>query len=454
VSAPGTFRTVQNPLVALLDLAKRARQAESVEALRFLLVNDTRSLLPYRQAALWTRQHGIEALSGVLQVEANAPYAQWLKQVMAHVAQHQAQHGSVAVETLPAELSQPWSEWLPPHAYWLPLGSVEAPAGLLLARDQPWSSPEGALLAEWAEHWQQAWRLATRPASGRWSLGGLGGRSEAPAARTAWWSRRAMWGVLAAVVVSMLPVRLTVLAPAELVPARPHVVRAPLEGVVDAVLVQPNQTVRAGQPLFQFDEAILRSRLEVARQMLMTAEVEYRQVAQQAYQDVRAKALLASLAGKIEEKRHEASYIEGQLSRARVLSPQDGVALIDDPSQWIGRPVSLGEAVMRVAELQDVEIEAWVGMADAIPLEPGAAITLHLNASPLQPVKAAMRYMAHSPVERPDGSFAYRLRASLEGNTEHRVGLKGTARIAGEQVPLIYWALRRPLAAARAWLGV
>lgn len=65
-----------------------------------------------------------------------------------------------------------------------------------------------------------------------------------------------------------------------------------------------------------------------------------------------------------------------------------------------------------------------------------------------------MRYMAHSPVERPDGSFAYRLRATLDGNTDHRVGLKGTARIAGGKVPLIYWALRRPWAAARAWLGI
>jgi hypothetical protein len=65
-----------------------------------------------------------------------------------------------------------------------------------------------------------------------------------------------------------------------------------------------------------------------------------------------------------------------------------------------------------------------------------------------------MRYVAHGPVERPDGSFAYRMRATVEGSTAHRVGLKGTARIDGERVPLVYWALRRPWAAVRAWLGV
>jgi hypothetical protein len=34
------------------------------------------------------------------------------------------------------------------------------------------------------------------------------------------------------------------------------------------------------------------------------------------------------------------------------------------------------------------------------------------------------------------------------------VGLKGTAKLEGERVPAIYWAMRRPLATLRAWLGV
>jgi hypothetical protein len=454
LSAPENLRAVQNPLVALLDLSKRARQAGSMEALRFLLVNDTRSLLSYRQSALWSSVHGVQALSGVLQAEANAPYVQWLKQVMAHCSAHQAQQGPVVVNELPAELRSAWSDWLPQHAYWVPLGTADARAGFLLARDLPWSDPEGALLGEWVAHWQQAWLLATVPAGSRWRFRALPGSGAAGGAVKSWWARRSLWWVGGVLLLSVLPVRLTVLAPAELVPAKPLVVRAPLEGVIETVFVQPNESVRAGQLLFQFDEAILRSRLDVARQALMTAEVEYRQVAQQAFQEAKANALLATLAGKIEEKRHEASYIDAQLSRARVVAPQDGIALIDDPSQWVGRPVSLGEAVMRVAELQDVEVEAWVGVADAIPLAPGAPITLHLNASPLLPVKAAMRYVAHGPVERPDGSFAYRMRATVEGSTAHRVGLKGTARIDGERVPLVYWALRRPWAAVRAWLGV
>lgn len=51
------------------------------------------------------------------------------------------------------------------------------------------------------------------------------------------------------------------------------------------------------------------------------------------------------------------------------------------------------------------------------------------------------------------GSYAYRVRATLEGKTAHRVGLKGTAKLQGGWVPLSYWVLRRPWATVRAYLG-
>ena len=57
-------------------------------------------------------------------------------------------------------------------------------------------------------------------------------------------------------------------------------------------------------------------------------------------------------------------------------------------------------------------------------------------------------------MERPDGHPAYRVRATLAPGQQVRVGLKGTARLEGERVALVYWILRRPLAAARAWAGL
>ena len=46
------------------------------------------------------------------------------------------------------------------------------------------------------------------------------------------------------------------------------------------------------------------------------------------------------------------------------------------------------------------------------------------------------------------------LRATLDAATEHRVGLKGTAKLQGDRVPAIWWVMRRPVATVRTTLGL
>jgi HlyD family secretion protein len=452
-----------SPLFALLDLSRRARQAGSVAELRFLLVNDSHALASYRQAALWWSDQGVQALSGVVQIEANAPYAQWLDRVCEHCAQVHAEPQALSATDLPSELAQHWADWLPVNVLWLPLnGSTPSPGnqsvpsgGLLLARDLPWTAQETGLLFEWLGTWLHAWRALAKPSTGTWRgwfrkcRQWLGPQTGQP-----WWKQSRLRWAAAVLAVLAVPVRLTVLAPGELVPASPMVIRAPLDGVVDVFHVQPNQMVKKGQPLFGFDEALIQSRLEVAAQTLATAETEYRQTSQQALVDAKFRAQLATLTGKIEEKRAEVDYLSEQLNRSRVPAPQDGVVLFDDPSEWIGRPVAVGERIMRIADPADTEVEAWLPLADAIALAPDAPVTLYLNASPLAPVSAQVRYQAHDAVQRPDGGYAYRVRARLDQPTSHRVGLKGTAKLHGGWVPLAYWMLRRPLASARTVLGI
>lgn len=425
-----------------------------------MAVNDSHALAPFRQAALW-RDADITCLSGVIQIEANAPYVQWLSGVLAHLTVQGSDPSprKVGASDAPEGLREQWQEWLPAFGLLLTHPSSTTTSGnagtvpvLLLARDFAWTEHEMLILAEWWDIWGHAWRALQPPQTGwirRKVLGWLGARGTGP-----WWRRRGV--VLTALIAAVMlcPVRLTVLAPGELVPARPAVVRAPLDGVIELVHVQPNQDVTQGQQLFDFDRALIRARLDVARQGLATAEAEYRQTVQQALNDEQSKTQIAVLRGKIAERRSDAAFLEEQLSRANVVSPRNGVVLFDDPSEWTGRPVKLGERVMRIASLGESEIEAWIPVADAIPLDAGAPVSLYLNASPLDPVDATIRYIAHDAVQRPDGSYAYRLRASLSAPTAHRVGSKGTAKLRGDWVVFSYWMLRRPLAGLRTTLGL
>ena len=450
---------VQDLYTAFLDLSRRARHATDVVELGFMLVNDTHWLAPYRQAALWFEDGGVRVLSGVLQPEVNAPYVHWLKRVCLQLANERKQAVRVGAGDLPQAEADEWTEWLPAYGLWLPLATGEgssAPGrgGFLLARDAPWEDDELAMLVEWLDVWRHAWHAQFRPSPWswrRWKI--LVADYFRPGDGLKWWQqRRTKWGLFLAAML-FIPVRLSVLAPGELVPANPAVIRAPLEGVIGVFFVKPNETVKAGQALFDFDQAPLVARYEVASQALATAEAEYRQFAQLALSDIKSKAQLSLVQGKIEERKAEAQFLRGQLERSHVLSPQDGVALFDDPTEWIGRPVVTGERIMRIALPEDVEVEAWLPVGDAIPLADGAPVSLYLNASPLHSVSAFVRYASHDAVQRPDGNYAYRVRAKIDGKAGHRVGLKGTAKLNGSWVPLGYWILRRPLAALRQMVG-
>lgn len=442
-------------LATILELSRKARKAADRVELEFLLVNDTHHLTPYRQAALWSVDHGVVALSGLVDVETNAPYAHWLAELAAELAASQFEPAILSAADIDPKLATDWHEWFADHATWLPLTRQDGKvtSALILSRDLAWTDREILLLGEWLEAWQFAYSGRSggkRPKL----LKRLKAILHSGNADAEWYKRRSTKWALGAVLVLFMPVRLSVLAPGELVPHQPATLRAANDGVIDTVFVQPNQIVKEGQPLFRIDMALTASRRDAALESVAAAEAEYRQTMQRALSDDTAKAQLAVIAGKLEEQRAEAAYLEEQFRRSTVTAPRQGIVLFDDPSELIGRPVITGERVMRIANPSDAEIEAWVNIGDAIPLEEGAAVKLYLDARPLSPLVASLRYFSHEAVERPDGSFAYRVRATLRGKIDDQIGLKGTAKLQGGWVPLSYWVLRRPVATVRARIGL
>jgi hypothetical protein len=410
--------------------------------------------LPYRQAVLWLGSEGARALSGVSRIEHNTPYLDWLKHVLAKTWTHKPGVESINARDLPETDRQAWSEWWPACAISLPL-NVAPGARLLLARDVTFSEDEQSLLMAWLHVWQHAWQALARQ-----ETPGVKQRFQdwrkfwQSQSQRPWHRRPKVWlaGLLLAFVFA--PVRMTVLASGELVPAQPVVVRAPIEGVIARFHVQPNQTVRAGQLLFEFDEALLQSRVEVAYQSLETAQAQYRQTSQLALDDAKYKAELAAVAGAIQERRSEYNFLKSQLQRGAVIATGTGMALFDDPLTWIGKPVTVGEQIMRLARPDDVEVQAWLPLDDVVSLPPGSTLTLYLQSNPLSPVQAEVSYLSHEAVLRPDGSYAYRVRARPLQGTNHSVGQKGTAKISGEWTFLSYWLLRKPLALLRTTLGL
>jgi len=444
-----------SPLMALIELSRRARLSSTEDELVFQLVNGTHTLMPYRQAVLWVDGSRPRGLSGVSQADINAPYVQWLTRFQEEYLSTLTEPTMIVSADLTDDMREAWDEWMPAHGLFIPFGGANK-GGLLCVREVGWTDQEVTLLQEWLEVWNHAWRAMLQRNAPRINIQWRSWKSWLASAKSdlPWYKRKMYWVPIAVLVFLLFPVRLTVLAPGELVPTKPVIVRSPIEGVIAQFHVKPNERVEVNQPLFDFDEVLLQSRATVAVQSLETALAQYRQTSQLALSDPKYKADLAAQAGTVQERRAEATYLADQLKRSRVVAEKAGMVLFDDASSWLGKPVAIGESIMRIVRTEDVEVEAWLPLSDAVTLKEGSRVRLYLQSDPLNPVQASLRYVAHQAVERPDGVYAYRVRAALTKPTKHRVGLKGTAKLESDRTTMFYWLFRRPLTVVRTTLGI
>jgi hypothetical protein len=504
-------------LALLWQLAARARAAANEQALGFTIVNETLTLAPYRQAAWWRgpAPGAVAAVSGLPQSDPGAPYVQWLTSLcrvlargtreasntghpgdggsgagavvaQAHAARsasgaaagqshadatqadstqasanpagaNPAGHGAdmpsvrglrtFTAADLPAEraiIAAEWEAWWPAHGLWVPLydRNESLLGGLVFARDEPWSQTELALLSELSQAWAHAFAAFGPRASWNVQVRKLlkPGRNQ----------RRAL---IVLALLCIVPVRLTVLASAEVTAKDPFVVRAPLDGVIDHLYVQPNQKVAPGTPLLGLDATTVQSRYAVAHKDFDTAQEEYRQTAQLAVTSDKDRLDMAQRKGKLDESAIELDYSAQQLARVRVLATRAGVAVFADQNDWNGKAVAVGEKIMLLADPASVELSAYLPVADNVDIKPGGTLTLYPKSSPLSAYEAHIDTVAYRAEPTPEGILAYRIKASFAPGAVPTLGTMGTARIHSGWVPLAYYVLRRPLTLARQWLG-
>ncbi len=449
MSAPATDAEQARALAVYAHLQERIRQAGGLPELWFTISNETWQLFAYRQGLVWQtdgQRARLRTVSGLAQLGEDSPYTGWLRRFGRWLDSRPGTDPAfLAVDDVPAEFADGWREWLPTYLFVQP---VVAPDGRRLgicayALDDPPSEIVQEVALRLFAAYGHAWASLTPP----------GRRSRLRAARVAG------WGLLAACCIGLaLPVRLSVLAPAEIIGLDALAVSAPMDGVIASFAVQPNQAVRKGELLFTLDETTLRNRREVASRQLQVARADALAAAQKAFSSDTSRAELASLNGKVAEREAELRYVEDLLRRIEVRSPADGVVVFGDVNDWQGKPVVTGERVALLADPRRPGVLVWLAVSDAINIELGAQIRVYLQVSPLEPLAARLSQTSYQAATSPDGVSAYRLRAQLDADERAerlaRIGLKGTAKIYGERAPVAYFLFRRPLAALRAWTGL
>lgn len=438
-------------LSVLLQLEGMVRAAQTQQELQFFFVNETRRLVPYRQAILLipptqsAQSYQVRAASSVPVVDRTVPLMQWTERLIRDLRQTSTGPDILHVteEDCPIDLRPDWKEFTPGYGLWCPLkhpgGHVIG--GLWLTRDQPWADHETTVMQRLGDAYAYAWRAVGPSNSRRWRWG---------------LSRTTTW-ILAAATLSALaiPVPMSVLAPAKIVAKDPLIVSAPIDGVIAEILVLPNTVVSKGQVLFKYEDTTFRSEYDVAERNLDVAVAQYRRAAQGSFVEAEQKANVPLLKAEVELRETERNYAHERMTKVEVKAEQAGLLLYTDKSDWIGKPVVVGQRIMELANPQELEVRIDLPLEDAIVLREGASATLFLNADPFSSVPATVSHASYHAEVLPNNTLAYRVTAQIEQeSSEFRIGWQGSAKIYGERVMLFTYLLRRPISAVRPWIGL
>lgn len=450
-------------LVALQQLTLEAGLSENPKQLQFRVLNRTHAYCPYDRAVLWELpsrgQPRLLGVSGAVEAHPQGPLTVTWRALTAALTPRD-QPAILTSAHLPGQEAA-WTElgrrtgtlsviWLPIVVEGRPVAAlwVERWAGKRftagdLARLQPLALAYGVA---WRSVARQPSRLTRLVRDRKRVVAGIGALL-----------------VLAALV--LVPVPLRIVAPCEVVPRDPVVVAAPLEGVIDEILVLPGRPVQAGERLAVYDQRVAVEELKVAQQQVQIIESDLQRARVQAFDRPAARAEIALLENRLEQERTRLRIAEYRAARLEVKAPVAGVVQLDDPHAWRGRPVQVGERLMTIVDPEQSKVRIWLPEHDNVPLDPRRPLTIILDSDPRATRTARLLFLSNHSQVAPDGRARFRAEAEWlppapdESEREApasalKMGLQGTAVLYGEEVPLGYWLLRRPLAAVRRFLGV
>lgn len=442
---------VVKQLNTFIELEKEARACENLDEFSFAVCNLTKKLFSYHQAIFWTRKYdkvNIHTVSGTAGVDKDSPYIVWLGKTIQKIEQSgQFNETKVIHEnSLDEKIKRDWDEWLPEDILWSPFlnSNGETEGGMIFIRDIPWENYEENIASEICSSYKHAY-LCLIKKSGKKIKRFVNRRT-----------RYIKFAALALIIfVFLIPVKQSVLAPAEIVAREPILINSPLNAVIEEIYVNPNQKVSKGDLLFKFDETELKNRYETAQKQLSVSIERLRKASQHAFSNFESKSQVEILKAEVEIKKIEQQFVSELLRKVEVKAPQDGVIIFGRKNDWIGKPVVIGEQVMQLANPGNKEIDIFLPVADAITFNQNSDVLLYPHAYPLDPLEGNLLYASHKATNTAEGTLAYHIKVKLAKDKEFsRIGMKGTAKIFGKPVTLFYYIFRKPLGAVRRTLGI
>jgi multidrug resistance efflux pump len=446
-----------------VELAKNAARARTLDELQFILVNDTRGLLPFDRALLIVHFGGkssLVATSNQPRLEHKSDFVQRINKLAP--ALKQIREGLVLFAGVPskADLAPDLKAQLEEYLSYskcscimaLPLLKHDEVVGHLLLEFFKDAAPGEVeaftlmnMLPFFASALTEKWMLAKDPKvrSSFFEAISASGAEKTGLRRSL--KRKLALGAAVMVFVAMFfPVTLTVGGRADVAPDYEYFAYIQMDGIVDKVLVKEGDSVKKDQPLADLEAKEIDYKIREAKRLLESYKAEMEILRNLGAENPMKLAESQLVAIKSLRAKQELDFLNWQRQFLTVRAPVDGVMLTKKVESLIGKKFKAGEAFCKVAPHDVLVAEIFVRESDISFVRNNQSGEVYFNFQPQKAHKLKVTSISPTAETLERLGSVFRVRANFMGQlSDIKPGMQGIAHIDTERVSLWFMLTRR-----------
>ncbi|MBN3562577.1 HlyD family efflux transporter periplasmic adaptor subunit [Aliamphritea spongicola] len=207
---------------------------------------------------------------------------------------------------------------------------------------------------------------------------------------------------------------------------------APYDGYIESATARAGDEVEAGQVLIHLDDRDLR----LERLKWLSEKAKLNRQYQEAL-SVRDRAKINIISAQQSQVDAQLELVTGQLARAQLTAPFDGLVVSGDLSQRLGSAVSKGEELLAVSPLHRYRIHMLVKESRIADVALEQSGTLHLSALPETPFEFTLSKITPLTEARDGATYFIVEGELLSGADQLQPGMEGIAKISIDERKLI-----------------
>lgn len=436
-------------IARLIGLEKKSREARTQDELNFVVVNETRQIIDFVNSYLLlktpTDKYHVKAVSDLATVDRTAPLVTFVENIINDQKNTNLKEiQNLEVDKISRSLKIKKPKNIPDNILLIPIFSPQRglQGFLITTRNEKFNDNEVELARHLSVTYGHAYNTFLTDFSIKDFL------------KKNFTGKRSWIIILSIIFILVIPIKITSTAPVEVVPKNPRLITAPFDGVVKNIIVNNNDKINSGDLLIQIEDTDLKNSFNLAKQSLQVAEKELLRSRQFSFSNNEEKARLAELMAQVDLKKAEVESTSERLKNSKIYADKDGIAIVDQKNNWQGRPVSVGEKIITIANPKKVEFLIWLPVKDSLIIKENTDVKVFLDINPIKPLKGKLKRASYQSSLSPEEVLSYQISASFEGEEIPRIGLRGTAKIYGSRVTLFYYLFRKPITFVRQLIGV